>query len=37
LSPTKTEIKVRLNAVPDLIRECHRGFSEYLASISAVG
>lgn len=36
LSPTKTEIKVRLAAVPDLILECHRGFSEYLAASSAV-
>ena len=30
LSPTKTEIKVRVDAMPELARECHRGFSEYL-------
>lgn len=32
LSPTKTEIKVHVSTLPDLIRECHRGFSEYLGS-----
>jgi hypothetical protein len=34
LSPTKTEIKVRVSAIPELVRACHRGFSEYLATAS---
>ncbi|WP_056396315.1 hypothetical protein [Massilia sp. Root418] len=32
LSPTKTEIKILPNSLPALIRECHRGFTEYLAN-----